>query len=120
MKKSPVTSENSEEEGLAEAEANFLEKVVEILTQRVKDLREVGGVVTQEKHHASLLTELQGLPWVLAKSGSCCWIKGDRVPPEVMELVSSRGPRGLKTEGFHYQTTKDGNLLRFEREAQGP
>lgn len=104
----------AEEIGIVEAEVNFLESLALHLQERAKELRETAQRLTKEAEKSRLVSQVENLPFVEARSGKCYWIKGDEVPQELKDLVSS-GKDGLKTEKHHYTLTKDGNVLRFDR-----
>jgi hypothetical protein len=107
----------AEETGLVEAEANFLESFAHQLQERAKGLRETAQRLAKEAEESRLVSRLESLPFVQSRSGRCYWIRGNEIPQELKDLIS-RDKDGFKTEKHHYTLTKDGNVLRFDRQKE--
>ncbi len=103
----------TEDAGLAEAEANFLDGLADMIKKRANDLRETGLRITKESHEAKLIEKLEGLPFAPARSGKCDWVDHSKVPSEVLVFFDLKGD--FKTESWHYRKMPDGNVLRFAR-----
>jgi hypothetical protein len=103
----------TEEAGLIEVEANYLESLASQLAARAKELREAGKRIARDSYEANLAWKLENLPYRPAKSGKCDWIPAAEVPEELRTLFDSKGE--FRSEKYHFVTTKDRNVLRFER-----
>jgi hypothetical protein len=103
---------------LIDAEEIYLKGLVTQLQQRITDL-EALKLPRKGDNSQALEEKLEALPWKLARSGKCYWVRGDEVVRELKDLIS-KDKDGFKTENYHYTLTKDGNVLRFERHKEAP
>jgi hypothetical protein len=92
---------------LVRAEAAYLEAQAEALRRRAAELR---SLLTTEE---GMVSKLEALPWIPAKSGRCDYTKS--APPELVAAVrASKG--GIKGDLHHFTASAtEPTLFRFPR-----
>jgi hypothetical protein len=98
---------------LVRSEISYLEAQAEALRKRAAELR---GLL-RDGQDVELIAQLEGLPWIPAKSGRCDYTKD--APPQLVEAV--RGTRGgVRGDAHHFTaSTTEPTLFRFARRKEG-
>lgn len=94
-----------------------LETLDAFIHKRLSELKSINRATGAMKD-ADLAARLDALPWRLAQSKKCKYLKAEEIPPELFILIDPKS--GAKSEKFHYSKSKDETAaFQFERKKEG-
>jgi hypothetical protein len=94
---------------LIAAESAYLESLAETLRKRANELRDL----LKDGRDEGLISKLEALPWVAAKSGKCDFLRD--APPQLVTAVRA-SKNGIRGPDHHFTAAADSlTLFRFAR-----